>query len=344
MKIFAAVMTSHGIGAISSIQLFGDKAGQIIEKIFRPVKKSPFKPSKVKLGWITDKDRDIDQVTIACCDMNNFIINCHGNPLIVSEIMELLTRHKVKPVAYEDILAMSLHNKNKNAISIESRLCQIKAKTIEATMLLAKQVESGLTKQAKTWLSDTNDISLEEIRRDISEILKKSPAADLLISGCKILLTGPANSGKSTLLNRFTGRKKAIVADIKGTTRDFVTGSCQIGPLFAELTDTAGIDPTIAKNEINKQARQTSVNLLEKTDVILLVIDINSDMKITDIFDTLPAEKTIVVLNKSDLPQKLDITKLPPKRIVTVSAEKNINIECLKDLFESTGPHFDQQK
>ena len=96
MSIFAAVMTGQGTGAISTIQLFGDKANAILRKIFKPVSTKPatLELGQILLGAIHDGNRTIDQVTIGCEGENNFTINCHGNPLIVEMIMKLLQKHK----------------------------------------------------------------------------------------------------------------------------------------------------------------------------------------------------------------------------------------------------------
>ena len=103
MSIFAAVTTGQGTGAISTIQIFGDSAGAVTEKIFRPAGTKPlkFKAGEILLGTITEGSEVVDQVTLGCEDRDIFAINCHGNPLIVEKIMELLGRHGANLVTTE---------------------------------------------------------------------------------------------------------------------------------------------------------------------------------------------------------------------------------------------------
>ena len=99
MNTFAAVMTGKGTGAISTIQILGDSAGAVIKKIFQPAtsKSAALEPGRISLGTINADTETIDHVTIGCEGPGNFTINCHGNPLIVEMIMELLGRHKAAP-------------------------------------------------------------------------------------------------------------------------------------------------------------------------------------------------------------------------------------------------------
>jgi len=97
MSVFAAVMTGKGTAAISTIQVFGDAAEAITKKLFKPTGSKPaeFKTGKVLLGAIIDPARQetIDQVTIGCEGPESIAIHCHGNPLIVEMIMQLLQRN-----------------------------------------------------------------------------------------------------------------------------------------------------------------------------------------------------------------------------------------------------------
>ncbi|MHC4124423.1 MAG: GTPase, partial [Planctomycetota bacterium] len=223
--VSAAVMTGKGVGAISTIQVFGKEARIVIEKIFRPLKdkNTSFEPGKILLGDIKNGKQIIDQVIIGCEGAENFAINCHGNPLIVSDIMQLLSKNEVKPVTAEQIRYKILSKQDDlNTIAIEAKLTLSKVKTLAASKLITSQIEGGLNQKALEWSNKTD--SLEKIKSDAEKILEASKTAKLIISGCKVVLAGPANSGKSTLFNRLIGRQKAIVTDIKGTTRDWVSG------------------------------------------------------------------------------------------------------------------------
>ena len=249
------------------------------------------------LGIIKSGDKTIDQVTIGCEGNNTYAINCHGNPLIVEEIMQLLRQQGVELLTAEQLLCKT--SAGNNTIALEAKLTLPKIKTLEGTRIILNQIDSGLTASAKNWLQNPP----EKIAAEAQKIIDKSKIAKLIIFGCRIVLAGPPNTGKSTLLNQLCGRQKAIVADIKGTTRDWVSAECRIGSLAVELIDTAGLDEKIAA-DIDKAAQQKATELINQADIVLLVLDNSEpanqiDKSFTNI---LANKKVLVVLNKSDLP------------------------------------------
>jgi len=335
---FAAVMTGKGTGAISTIQLFGDSAEAIIKKIFKPTgtKTPEFAIGKILLGTISDGDEPVDQVTIGCEAKDNFAIHCHGNPLIVEMIMQLLQRCGARIVTAEQLLAKTLAaQKSINTIALEAKLAQLQAKTIQGAKIIANQIETGLTKKVNEWLQNIDTMSFSKIAAEADEILKDSQIAKLIIFGCGVAIIGPPNSGKSTLLNCLAGREKAIVTDIKGTTRDWVSAACRIEPLSIEFFDTAGLDEKLSdgSDTIEKAAQKKSVEILEQADLVLLVLD--NSQPVTQLNEHLlkkvANKRVLTVLNKSDLPARFDIAKLPKilGNTVLISAKFGTGIENL---------------
>ncbi|MHC4271937.1 MAG: GTPase [Planctomycetota bacterium] len=339
MCTFAAVMTSKGTGAISTIQLYGNSAKDIIKKIFKPdkEKKAILQPGRIHLGNIFDAKENLDQVTIGCVESNNFSINCHGNPLIVSDIIKLLADNKVQLVNAEQLLSKIYQTKKQfNTIAIEAKFEVAKASTIEGTKIINNQVKKGLVKIASAWLQKKDTIKLEEIKTEAEKILQNSQTGKLIIFGCKAVIVGPPNSGKSTLLNSLAGKEKAVVTDIKGTTRDWVSAQCRIGPLPIEFIDTAGLGEELIETEIpevDKASQLKSLELLEEADLLLLVLDINqhADQLQKNLAQKIGGKKVLTVLNKSDLHAKLDMSKLPPNfhDYVSISAKNRTGLDKL---------------
>ena len=339
MSVFAAVMTGKGTGAISTIQVFGDSAETIIKKIFKPATAKPpvLKTGKILLGTITDATKTIDQVTIGCEGADNFAINCHGNPLIVEMIMQLLVEKGAKPVTSEQLLAKILSaQKDLNTIAIEAKLIQPKAKTLQGTKIIANQIHAGLNKKIQQWQKDINTLSLDEISAEADEILIKSRTAKLIIFGCKAAIAGPPNTGKSTLLNFLAGRQKAIVTDIEGTTRDWVSAQCRIDPLYVELIDTAGLDEKLTEGSddaIEKASQQKNAEILDNADLVLLVLDNSQDENqlAERLLEKIADKLILTVLNKCDLPSRLDTAKLPRSLNNTdrISAKEGTGIDNL---------------
>ena len=367
-------MTGRGAGAISTVEIFGDSAQTVIRKIFKPAGASAtiFKTGRILLGTITDGAEVIDQVTIGCEGPENFAIHCHGNPLIVEMIMELLRKHGASLVTAEQLLAETLTAKGQfNTIAIEAKLAQARAKTIDGTKLIANQVDGGLTETAQSWLDSMEEVSLDKIKAEADDILQNSQTAGLIIYGCIAVLTGPPNSGKSTLLNYLAGRQKAIVTDIRGTTRDWVEAECRIGSLSVTMIDTAGVDenlheyrqtdcrvgfsppfdnggasPTLraagvneemeeSYNTIEQDASKRTAELLKRADLILLVLDLSQPtLELNSgLLESISGKRIIIILNKSDLPARLNINCLPKSTSepVRISAKEGTGMEDLME-------------
>jgi tRNA modification GTPase len=339
MSTFAAVMTGHGTGAISTIEVFGDGAGAVIEKIFRPAggEAPTFEVGRILLGTIVDGGETIDQVVIGCEGTKAIAINCHGNPLIVEMIMELLHKQGAELIIAEQLLAKELvARESLNTIAVEAKLAQVRSLTLEGTRIILKQIEGGLNEKAAQWLEQTGAISVEQMRAEAVQVLRDSETARLIIFGCTAAIVGPPNSGKSTLLNYLCGRQKAIVTDIKGTTRDWVSARCQVGPLSVELIDTAGLDESLVESvdsEVTRAAQQRAVELLEKADLVLLVLDSGEPMSRIDdgVLEKVAGKKMLTVINKCDLASRLESDELRPilKDGVRISAKFGTGVENL---------------
>jgi tRNA modification GTPase len=332
-------MTGKGTGAISTILVFGDSAEDIIKKLFQPTWKesAKFETDKILLGTIHDGDKKIDQVTIGCEQSRTFAINCHGNPLLVEMIIQLLRRNGVQILSAEQLQTKILSAQEKTgSIAIEAKLVQPKAKTLEGTKIVLNQIDSGLSKTAKGWLENLDDIYPDKIQAEAAEILQRSRTAKLIIYGCKAVLTGPANSGKSSLLNCLAGRQKSIVTEISGTTRDWVTAEFLIDSVSLELTDTAGLieKSTTLENTIEEASQNKAIETIEQADLILLVLDNSQNNDLDNpLIERIADKKMVTVLNKSDLPEKFDTNKLPDflSNTVKISAKTGDGIDKLTE-------------
>lgn len=332
MTPIAAVLTGPDAGAIATIGLCGDFAETILQSIFRRPNGKPFElaAGRILLGEIVEEQRTIDQVTVGCEGPDTFAIHCHGNPLIVEQIMGLLQRHGVQPVRAEQLLVRGAED----SIATEAKLALTRVKTIEGASLIASQVEGGLAAKVRQWQAELDSTPLEQIAAEAKQILQDSDKARLILSGCTIVLVGPPNSGKSTLLNALAGREKAIVTDIPGTTRDWVSAEIRIPPLTATIVDTAGLDPTLATvGGIDQAAQRKSLEAVHRADLVLLILDASrpAEQLSGTVGDLLVGRRTIVVLNKADLPQKLDARSLPAhlRQSVQISAKQETGIEGL---------------
>jgi small GTP-binding protein len=250
--------------------------------------------------------------------------------------MQLLQRRGATLLTTEQLLTKIISaQKPINTIAVEAKLAQMKAKTIQGTKIITNQIDVGLSKKAAEWLRNIDAVSLKQISAEAERILENSRTAKLIIAGCTVALIGPPNSGKSTLLNYLAGRQKAIVTDIKGTTRDWVEAVCRIESLFLRLIDTAGLDEKLParKDTIEKAAQKKSVQILEQADLVLLVLDNSqaSDQLDERLVEKIAEKLVLTCLNKSDLPAKFDTRKLPEalSSSVQISAKEGTGVENL---------------
>jgi tRNA modification GTPase len=287
---------------------------------------------------------------VGCESPGVFAIHCHGNPLIVERIMGLLQRHGVKLLTAEQLLTKTLAAQPPlNSIAAEAKLALTTVKTIAGAEILAHQIDSGLSAKVRQWQQEFNKMPLSQIAAEAERILRDSEPARLIIGGCTIALIGPPNTGKSTLLNTLAGREKAVVTDVRGTTRDWVSAEIHIPPLAATVIDTAGLDSSLAScGEIDQAAQQKSVEIIDRADLILLILDASqpADQLSTTLVDKLLKKRTIVVLNKADLPERFESSSLPARlgQPIRISAKQGDGIEDLiHAIHQACGlPEFDR--
>ncbi|NLH40897.1 MAG: GTP-binding protein [Planctomycetes bacterium] len=332
MAPIAAVMTGPGAGAIATIALAGDSAQAVLRNIFR---RSDGKPvdltaGRIFLGDIVEGQQTIDQVTVGCEEPDSFAIHCHGNPLIVDRIMGLLRSRGVQLVRPEQLITRGAGD----SVAAEAKLALTTVKTVEGATLIANQGKGGLAAKARRWLAELDSTPLEQIAAEARQILHDSDKARPILSGCTVALVGPPNTGKSTLLNALAGREKAIVTDVRGTTRDWVTAEIRIPPLVATIIDTAGLDSELgASGGIDHVAQEKSIEALERADLVLLVLDASqpTDQLSRSLADRLVNRGVITVLNKADLPHRLDPMSLPAhlRQVIHISAKQEVGIDDL---------------
>ena len=138
----------------------------------------------------------------------------------------------------------------------------------------------------------------ENIRKEIEKILNDQKVGERIREGFKIAIIGPANSGKSSLLNYLSNRDVAIVSEIAGTTRDVVEAHLNLDGYPVVISDTAGIRES--KDEIEKKGIKLALKRAEDADLNIIVIEPKS-VDFTSFLNDLVNDKAIIVINKIDL-------------------------------------------
>ena len=161
---------------------------------------------------------------------------------------------------------------------------------------------------------------------DIKKILNDQKVGERIREGFKIAIIGPANAGKSSLLNHLSNREVAIVSEIAGTTRDVIETHLNIDGYPVIISDTAGIRES--KDEIEKKGIKLALDKAEKADLKLIIIDAKSH-DFEAILKNLMDENAILVINKSDLLTKDLNSEIKNYNHVLISVKENLNLDNL---------------
>ena len=180
---------------------------------------------------------------------------------------------------------------------------------------------------------DLPEENLKKIKKDsldilseINKILNDQKIGEIIREGFKIVILGPTNAGKSSLLNNLSNREVAIVSEIAGTTRDVIETHLNIDGYPVIISDTAGIRDS--QNEIENKGIKLSLKKAENADLKLVVVDAKS-IDLSGFLSDLLKNDAILVINKSDLlKEKLD-PKILKLNHVLISLKENLNIDLL---------------
>ena len=358
----AAISTSLGVGAISIIRVSGNESINIVNNIFKGSNLLEKKSHTITYGYIVDNDKIIDEVLISIMKSPKTFttedvveINCHGGIATTNKVLELLLLNGCRLAEPGEFTKRAFLNGRIDLIEAEGIMGVINAKTEKTRQLALNQLNgstSNLIKQLRQEILEllasievnidypeyddieqiTNDIlspKINQIINKIKEIIRKSESNKLIKDGINVSIIGRPNVGKSSLLNCLLEEEKAIVTDIEGTTRDIVEGQINLNGLILNIIDTAGIRST--EDTVEKIGVQKSLDLIEKSDLVLYMI--NNNEKITDedikILNSLKNKNYIVVINKNDLESKIDKNLIT--NYVKISVKNNEGIEKLKN-------------
>lgn len=377
-ETIVAPATSTGKSSVNIIRLSGVESLAVAESIFMPKKyKISENPRRMIYGHIIDKDKVIDEVMLCymkaphsftCEDVVE--INCHGGSKSLEEIMSLILTKGVRLAQNGEFTKRAFLNGRIDLSQAEAVIDIINAKSTKSFENAQRQLQGRLSgriekiderlKKSIAQITvaidfpeeDIPEVTYEELLSDveisIDELnkLKETYKNGKVISdGINIAIIGRPNVGKSSLLNELLEENRAIVTDIAGTTRDIITESLSIKGISVNLIDTAGIRET--QDIVEKIGVERSISSIENADIILLVLDTSDKLNAEDreLMEKLKDRQYLVLLNKSDLQNKLNISQLPSfidkDNIINISTLDKRGIEELKENIYAKAVSFD---
>ncbi|MCF7874138.1 MAG: tRNA uridine-5-carboxymethylaminomethyl(34) synthesis GTPase MnmE [Candidatus Omnitrophica bacterium] len=343
-----------------------------IPKRKKDIKKA--KTFTLHYGWIINKDKGsrlkdkgetIDEVLVSIMKAPNSYttedvveISSHGGVLILNQIVELILNKGARLAKPGEFSYRALINDRIDLLQAEAILNLVDAKTPEAVSLSSKQLKGenstklkNLKEEIKTLFTQTEsainfpeeDIEFDKVSlsKKIDKIIKQVDSfkkgqrpAKMLSQGLRCVICGRTNAGKSTLFNRILRQERVIVSKIPGTTRDVIEETINIEGVPVKIYDTAGIlEPD---DFITKKALEKTKQLFDKSDLVILLFDGSKKLGKDDKFLLAKTKNknTILVINKSDLKQKLNLSQKIKKqhKFIKMSALKDADLKKFEKL------------
>ncbi|NLK73595.1 MAG: tRNA uridine-5-carboxymethylaminomethyl(34) synthesis GTPase MnmE [Clostridiales bacterium] len=366
----AAVATAPGEAGIGIVRLSGENVLQIINDIFKPKSKksiSAIDHRKLIYGHIIDNKQVIDEVLVVYMKAPHTYtkediaeIHCHGGMIPVRKILELTLKKGARLAEKGEFTKRAFLNGRIDLSQAEAVMDIISAKTDKGFDLALNQLEGQLSeniRQIRNALlqtiahvsvnidypeEDIEEITYENLKKQISDILSSiknlletADTGKIIKDGLNTVIIGRPNVGKSSLLNALLKESRAIVTEIPGTTRDIIEEMLHINGIPLKIIDTAGIRET--SDVIEKIGVEKTKKSFNMADLIIFMLNTSEPLASEDhqIIELLKHRKAIVVLNKTDLPQKINIEEiqslLPDKKIIQASMKQGKGIKELEE-------------
>lgn len=333
-ETIAAISTPAGEGAIALIRISGEDAIEVAERIYRGKEKpSEFPSHTQRLGEIFVGDRLIDRVMLsvhhapASYTGEDLVeITCHGGILVTARVLEACLQAGARPAGPGEFSERAFLNGKMDLTQAEAVMDLIRAQSDLALRAATEQLEGRLGAEVRIIRTELIELlahveagidfpeegivpdesaklatRLDSIQQRMRDLMATSEQGRILREGVRVVIYGPPNAGKSSLLNRLLGYDRAIVSRIPGTTRDTIEEVVRLRGIPIRLLDTAGLrDPN---DELEREGITRTEKSLSSADLLLHIFDRNAPRS-TGFGERSTDE--LVLLNKSDLPEHSD--------------------------------------
>lgn len=341
-----SISTPMGEGAIGIVRLSGPQAIEIGDILYKGKKKlSEVETHTINYGHIIDPETNetVEEVMVSVLRAPKTFtrediieINCHGGILTINRILELTLTYGARMAEPGEYTKRAFLNGRIDLSQAEAVMDFIRSKTDRASKVAMNQIEGRLSdlikKQRQSILEilaqvevnidypeyddvedATTDFLLEQskrIKEEINQLLETGAQGKIMREGLSTVIVGRPNVGKSSMLNNLIQDNKAIVTEVAGTTRDVLEEYVNVRGVPLRLVDTAGIRDT--EDIVEKIGVERSRKALSEADLILFVLNNNEPLTEDDqtLFEVIKNEDVIVIINKTDLEQRLDVSEL----------------------------------
>ena len=333
-ETIVALATPPLRSALAIVRLSGDDCFFIVSKFFtKDITK--VEKNTIYHGFIKDEEELIDEVVLLAykgpksfTGEDSVEIMCHGSPLIFNRIIKVALKNGARLATNGEYSSRAYAHGKLNLMQAESINDLINAETEESKKLSLMALKGDTAKLIEPLKKSLGDIlSLIEVNIDypeyldieeannekiveickenikyIKKLIKDGVKGNIIKDGINVAIVGKPNVGKSSILNALLNENKAIVTDVKGTTRDIVEGKINLNGVVINLFDTAGIRES--SDEVESIGIKKSISKLRDSDIVLCVFDSQEyDEEDKEITKLVEGKNTIFVYNKKDLVQ-----------------------------------------
>lgn len=369
----AAISTPPGTGGIAIIRVSGGRAIEIIDEIYKNPKGKKLKEVKshtIHYGHIcsfnTDKHEIIDEVMVSVMKKPHTFtkediveINCHGGIVASQNILEQVLNAGARLADPGEFTKRAFLNGRIDLAQAEAIIDIINSKTNIGLKSAVTQLEGSLSERIFSIREELVHIvahlqaavdfpeedieelsekklleSIENIMMKVENLIETANMGKIIREGLSTVIVGKPNVGKSSLLNALTGEKRAIVTEVPGTTRDIIEEYVNIKGVPLKIIDTAGIRETI--DIVEKLGVEKSKEFIGYADLVILVLDASRPVDENDqkIFELIKNKKTIVLMNKMDLENKINFQDIDEKfrdcAVINSSILKGLGLDDLE--------------
>ena len=346
LDTITSISTPMGEGAIGIVRLSGPQAVEIADKLYKGKHLLNDVPSHtINYGHIIDPESKevVEEVMVSVLRAPKTFtrediieINCHGGILTINRVLELTMTYGARMAEPGEFTKRAFLNGRIDLSQAEAVMDFIRSKTDRASKVAMNQIEGRLSdlikKQRQSILEilaqvevnidypeydDVEDATTEflleqskEIKQEINHLLDTGAQGKIMREGLSTVIVGKPNVGKSSMLNNLIQDNKAIVTEVAGTTRDVLEEYVNIRGVPLRLVDTAGIRET--EDIVEKIGVERSRKALSQADLILFVLNNNEALTQEDytLYEVVKNEDVIVIVNKMDLEQNIDINEV----------------------------------
>ena len=365
-ETIVSITTPIGEGGIGVIQVSGPDSLEIVNTVFRGKKLKDLRNAESKRLYYGDihlNGSTVDEVIVNVLRKEDSFtgedlveVNCHGGIRAVRKTLECIVSSGAREVHWKELGGYSLKNNKIDLIQEEALLEIPKAKTRLVVKVLLDQYDGALssfiTKMIKEIeKSDNYREQLHLTNDQLKAILKTAVFGCAITSPQKLIITGKPNAGKSTLINALLKEERSITHKEPGTTRDAVDELISLDGMPFTIIDTAGIRET--DHEVERLGVLESKKQLRQADKIIIVFDNSKpaekeDKELIEFIAKLDLHKAdnstkisiFPVLNKADLPRKLNLSTLIGETFKPTCQISALNGEGLSTLEENLASEF----